>query len=186
MASIDLSIFNFFHSIAGKSAIFDLIIVFFASYSAYLLIFLWVILFFKKKGFKKRFYFFSLTALSVILSRGIITEIIRFFYERQRPFSVLNFDPLIGHSASAAFPSGHMAFYFVLFMVVFYAVSNKRWAWWFLGFVVLMGLGRIVSGVHWPSDIIGGITVAFASSFLVYKVLPKLSAENNKADISAQ
>lgn len=173
MATIDNSIFQFIHSLAGKSAILDLIAVFFASYIAYILIFLWIFFFFKERGFKARFYFFALTALSAILSRGIITEVIRFFYWRSRPFIVLNFEPMISHVNSFSFPSGHMTFYFVLFMSVFYITKSRQLKWWFFSLVVLMGLARIAAGVHWPSDIIGGIIIAALSAFLIRKLLPK-------------
>ena len=49
---------------------------------------------------------------AVILSRGIITEIIRFFWHRSRPFVEQNFIPMISHADSASFPSGHATFFF--------------------------------------------------------------------------
>ena len=42
----------------------------------------------------------------------------------------------------------------------------------FIASVILMGLARIAAGVHWPSDILGGILIAVFSYFLVKKILP--------------
>lgn len=172
---MDLTIFNFVHQFAGQFAILDLLGVFFAKYVAYILVIMWIILFFKEQGFKNRLYFFSLTALSTILSRGIITEVIRFFYNRPRPFAALNFEPLISNG-SFSFPSGHMTFYFAMFMAIFYVVKSRNVVWWFLGLTVLMGLARIYCGVHYPSDIFGGAAIGILSAGFVYWILPR--AEN--------
>lgn len=169
---IDISIFNFIHQFAGQNKIIDLIAVFFADYLAYFLILFAIILFFKQTGWKNRFYFFALTILSILLSRGIITETIRFFYHRSRPFTALNFEPLISNG-SYSFPSGHMAFFFALFIVIFYLNKVKNLSWWFLGLIILMGLARIYAGVHWPSDIVGGAAIGLLSAFFIKKILPK-------------
>ncbi len=177
MFKIDLMIFNFIHQFSGKFGIFDVIGIFFAQYVAYLLVLFVIILFFKEKGWKNRFYFFTFVVLSVILSRGIITEVIRFFYHHSRPFVLLGFEPLISGEISYSFPSGHMTFYSALFMVVFYIVKrnkdkvSKNWTWMFLGTVVLMGLARIYAGVHWPSDILGGMAIGVISALFVKDIL---------------
>lgn len=176
---MDTLLFNFIHQFAGKFSILDLLGVFFAKYIAYILVIMWVILFFKEKGFKKRLYFFSLMALSTILSRGIITEAVRFFYNRPRPFISLNFEPLLSNG-SYSFPSGHMTFYFAMFMAVFYIVKSRNVVWWFFGMTVLMGLSRIYCGIHWPSDILGGAIIGILSAMFVYWILPK--EENQKTD----
>ena len=115
-------------------------------------------------------YFFSLTALSLILSRGIITELIRFIFLRQRPFEVLGIQPLINHPVGSSLPSGHAAFYFALGLAVFY--MNKKWGWRFLAAVLIIGLARIFVGVHWPMDIIVGAAVGLTSALIVRKLLP--------------
>ena len=173
MISLDNSIFQFIHQYAGHNKIIDLIAIFFATYAAYFIVLFWIILFFKERGWKKRFYFFSLSALSTILSRGIIAEVIGFFYYRPRPFVSLGFNPLISVKESYSFPSGHMTFYFALFLAVFYLAKNKPSVWWFFGSVVLMGLARIYTGVHWPTDIIAGALIGLFSAFLIRKILPK-------------
>lgn len=170
MHAFDLTIFQLINSLAGKYKIIDWLGIFLAEYLGYLLILLAILLILTRKDWQQRFYFFSLIALSVILSRGIITEIIRFFYSRPRPFSVLEIQPLIEHSPDGAFPSGHMAFYFALAFAVF--LVYKRWGWRFLGAAVLIGLARIFTSVHWPLDIIGGAIIGIISVLLIKKLLP--------------
>jgi undecaprenyl-diphosphatase len=169
--TFDLVVFQFIHGFAGKIRIFDWLAVFIADYLGYFLILGFLILIFREKNWQRRTYYFFFAALSILLSRGFFTEIIRYFFYQPRPFLVLNISPLINHSDVAAFPSGHIAFYFVLALSVWHL--NRRLGWWFLGLVLLMGLARIFVGVHWPSDIIGGILVAGLSFLIVKTILPK-------------
>ena len=74
----------------------------------------------KEKKFQQKVYAFSLIALSVILSRGIIAEAFKFFIARQRPFSVLKIEPLLKYETYdkfMSFPSGHAAFFFALALI---------------------------------------------------------------------
>ena len=135
-------------------------------------------LLFLKKDWRQRFYFFSLGALSVILSRGVITEVIRFFYYRPRPFLTLNIQPLINSDQAGSFPSGHATAYFALAMVVYYFCEKNRenlsqkWEWWFMGAAILMGIARIFVGVHWPSDVLAGAIIGILSAVLIRGILP--------------
>ena len=168
---MDQKIFSLINGLSHKNAILDVIGIFFAQYLAYLMVLAALFLILKERDWKRRVYHFSLASLSVILSRGIITEIIRFFYHNPRPYMALNFKPLLSGEISFSFPSGHMAAYFALALAVFYI--NKKAGQWFLGIVVLMGIARIFVGVHWPSDILGGIVVAVLSFYAVKYFLPR-------------
>lgn len=169
--SFDLLLFQTLHNLADKNKLFDKLIIFLAHYLPYILAILAVILLFVKvKETTKRLYILSVFTLSAIISRGLITEIIRFFHYRLRPFMALHFTPLVNHDLSGAFPSGHMTFYFVLALSFF--LLSRKWGWFAVISVTLTGLARIIAGVHWPSDILGGILIAIISYFLVKKLLP--------------
>jgi undecaprenyl-diphosphatase len=170
MNSFDYSLFQLINGLARQNKILDGPAVFLANYFQYFLIVIAFFLVFNKtKDWRRRLFIFSFFALSVILARGLITEIIRFFYSRPRPFVVLNISPLINHDITGSFPSGHMTFYFVLALTIF--LLNKKRAWFFVAAVILMGLARIFVGVHWPTDILGGILIAIFSYFFVQKIL---------------
>ena len=124
-----------------------------------------LILVFRQSGARRKFYLFAEGALAVILARGIVTEVIRFFYNVQRPFAALGFSPLISESGWS-FPSGHMAWFFALVAVMWFV--NRTWGTWYLVLTVLMGIARIYAGVHWPLDILGGIVVGVASGYFVH------------------
>lgn len=176
----DLYIFNVLHSIAGLSRVTDWLIVFLAKPLGYLLILGAAILLIRIKDIREKFNFFSLVILSAILSRAIITEVIRFVYDRPRPFALLNFIPLFNHEPGSAFPSGHAAFYFALaFAILFYfskeyKFSRKNFGWWYVLAAALIVLGRVIAGLHWPTDVLGGAAVALVSVLGVRQLLKPL------------
>ena len=169
--NLDLQLFNLIRSLAGKSKLLDFLGVFLADYLGYFLIAGTIFLIWQLPDWKKKFHYFSFVALTTILSRGILTESIRFFYHRPRPFLALNFVPLIGEVDVGAFPSGHAAFYFALALVVF--LINKKWGQYFIGTSILMGLARVFVGVHWPLDILGGIAAAAISFYAIKSLLDR-------------
>jgi len=179
MNSFDLSLFNFIHAAAGISGFTDGLIIFGAKYLPYLLVIGAFVLLARNKNKREQFYEFVQLALTVILSRALITEIIRFFYNRMRPFEELGFLPLIFHPIGSAFPSGHAAAYFGLaFAILFYYARQSKFSrqnigWWYVGAAVFMGVCRIAAGVHWPLDIIAGIVIAFISAWGVDWILKK-------------
>ncbi|KKT92358.1 MAG: phosphoesterase PA-phosphatase-like protein [Candidatus Jorgensenbacteria bacterium GW2011_GWA2_45_13] len=164
----DLSLFNLTHGAAGKSGLLDFFGVFFANNLPYILIIAVIVFLFKKRSMKERTSLFVFFSLTVLLSRGFFTEVIRFFYTHPRPFDALGFTPLIPESGNS-FPSGHAAFFFALAAAIWYC--NRKWGWWFLGLALLNGVARIFVGVHWPSDILGGIVVGFVSLWIVLKLI---------------
>ncbi|MBI3046312.1 MAG: phosphatase PAP2 family protein [Candidatus Harrisonbacteria bacterium] len=167
--NFDLALFNLIHNLSGKSRLLDFFGVFFADYFGYFLIIAVGLILFSRNGWKEKYRYFSLISLAVILSRGIFTELIRFFWHRPRPFLVLNFTPLIEQANQGAFPSGHAAFYFALILPVF--LINKKWGNYLAAGVLLMGLSRIFVGVHWPLDIAGGALAAILSVLVAKRIL---------------
>ena len=170
MEHIDQNLFEWIFGAVHRSDVLDALGVFFALYFPYILIAAFIILVFGKNDWRMRIFVFGHAVLTVIISRGIITEGIRFFYSRPRPPEILDIDPLILKSGHA-FPSGHMAFYFALAMVVWY--TNRRWGHWYFGLVALMGVARVFVGVHWPLDIVGGMAIAAGSAILIYEIIKK-------------
>ena len=60
----------------------------------YLLVLAFLVLVYYQKGWRRKVYLFCEAALAIILARGIVTEVIRYFYHEPRPFSFYNFTPL--------------------------------------------------------------------------------------------
>jgi len=184
LTNIDYAVFKSLNDWAGKSEFLDKLGFFLADTLGYIIVFmavvwlLWELWHIKKatetfanfwRGARKMFVFlFS----SLILSRVIITEAIRHFYHRSRPFISHDIVALINHSDSGSFPSGHMTLFFALSMVVY--CYNRKLGWLFFISSAIMGAARVFCGVHYPLDIIGGAIIGIVSAWLVNKLINKL------------
>lgn len=139
----------------------ELIIVFSAKYLGYILLAIFLILFFKNR----RKDFLIIPLLSALLSRFVFTELIRFFYFRPRPFIEQGITPLFDYAPSASFPSGHAAFFFALSAGIYH--YNKKVGLWFFAASAAISLARVLAGVHYFTDILGGFAIGVFSFWLV-------------------
>ena len=139
----------------------DLIIIFLAKYLGYILLAAFLFLFLKNRD--KNFLLIPL--ISALVSRFIFTELIRFFYFRPRPFVEQGVSPLFDHAPTASFPSGHAAFYFALSAGVYF--YNKKAGLWFFAASAAIGLARVFAGVHYFTDVLGGLAIGIFSFRLV-------------------
>jgi len=169
--SLDISLFQAIHGLAHQSSAVDFLAIFLAKYLGYFLILVFILVLLLERHWQRRFYKFALGALSVILARGLVVEIIRFFYHRPRPGVVLSIETLIDTPEAFSFPSGHAAVFFALAMAVYY--MNKRLGLWFLACAALISLARVLVGVHWPSDVIAGAIFGALSAVIAKKLLAR-------------
>lgn len=176
----DTILMNAIHGLAGWSGILDAAGVFLARYFPFLLAIPLILFLLKKNSGKARVRTLLFWALVALLSRGIFTETIRFFFPRPRPFEVFGFSPLISETGSS-FPSGHAALLFALSCAVF--AVNKKWGWWFIGLSLLNGVARVFVGVHYPLDIAGGFLVALVSCLVATRILRISPSDEEKQDI---
>ncbi|MBI4138239.1 MAG: phosphatase PAP2 family protein [Candidatus Wildermuthbacteria bacterium] len=143
------------------------VIVFFAEPLGYILLAFLLVFFWENRKKYPRFLFEAASA--AFLSRGVVTEAIRFFWHNPRPFVEQGTMPLIAESPlSWSFPSGHATFFFALGAVLY--SYNKKAGIAFLAFSGLMGIARVLAGVHWPLDIAGGAVIGMVSGFIVVRL----------------
>lgn len=169
--TLDVKILYLFNNFAGKSQIFDTLVVFLAAYLQYFLVAAFLmLLYFAAYPKREKFYLFGVTIASIIVSRFGIAEIIRYFTQRPRPFLTYSMNKLLSNGwfysdTEWSFPSGHSAFFFAMATAIY--LYNKKWGIWFFIAAILMNLSRVVAGVHYPSDILGGAIVGIAVGYLV-------------------
>ena len=165
-------IFFKLNNLVGKSKFFDLTLIFWAKYFPFVF-WLWLIIIFLfpnvGKGLilsRERIVYIHLTGIIVWL----IVLLIKIIHFTPRPYLTKRTKALIRKKkSSSAFPSGHTALFFAL-GGIFICFSLP------LGISVfvcafLVGLSRLISGLHWPIDILGGaiigISIAFFITYLV-------------------
>lgn len=167
---MDLYLFRLINQFSFEWFWLDILGKIFAQYLGYVLIFF--LLLFIVIRFKKYWKMVVEALVSAILARFIIVEIIRWIWQRPRPFiEVNNVNLLLKHSASSSFPSGHAAFFFGLSTIVYF--YNKKAGILFLIGSFLICLARVFVGVHWPSDVLAGAVVGIFFGWLVFKVSKK-------------
>lgn len=157
LQSIDLFFLEALHGLSGVSVLVDTTIIFFGHYVPYVVL-LFVLYFMyratqRKAGSASDWHVYVVAILSGLVARYGVAEAIRFFYHRPRPFLALDLPHLLTET-SYSFPSGHAIFFFALAAGIY--TSNKRLGAGLFVAAVLIGLGRVAAGVHYPSDILGG------------------------------
>ncbi len=116
----------------------------------------------------------SITAVHFILSSvgaGILTWLLKFYFERSRPENALRLVDVQGYS----YPSGHSlaaaAVYFTIAILVCKPLKDARArvALWtlFLSLITTIGGTRVYLGVHFFSDVLAGILIGIAWASLV-------------------
>jgi undecaprenyl-diphosphatase len=168
-------IFFFFYNLAHQSAFFDQVIIFLAVYFIYIAIISAVIfLLFNYKvlpsrnpirEFKNRWKDFVSVSLSVAVAWFFNKFIAKIIFHVLRPFVVFPQVHSLFPETGFAFPSGHSAVAMALACALFY--TNKKIGYVFMFFALLIGVSRVVSGVHFPVDILAGFIEGFIIAYTV-------------------
>ncbi len=169
--SIDYQVLMWLNSLAGHSAVLDLAIVLFAKYLIYLLVIVPLLFWFAKQDRLRVRYRLVAAFLSALLARFVVVEIIHLLLPRNRPFISYNLHQLITKDNESSFPSGHTTFAVALGMSLYF--YNKKIGLIILVLACLMGVARVMAGIHYPSDVAGGVIVGIITAFLIEKLLAK-------------
>ncbi|MCX6762335.1 MAG: phosphatase PAP2 family protein [Candidatus Moranbacteria bacterium] len=87
----------------------------------------------------------------------VIAKIVSRFYFDPRPFVQGNFAPLIGHAADNGFPSDHTLLAAAIAFAIFH--FNKKLGLFLFFLAVLVGVARVLAGVHHAADIAGSLII---------------------------
>lgn len=167
LEQIDIALFHFLVATPQTSTLIAYFGIICAKFLIYFIPFhLLIMWFFGGRGERQ-------TALSVVVAVAIgllFSHLIGTFCYRPRPFVAGIAHALITHKENASFPSNH-ALIFTIYSFSLYLYRYKQVAR--LGFVLalLTCWGRVFTGVHYPSDILGGIVLGLVISFIVIRFL---------------
>ena|SRR3989344_6801276 len=162
--TFDTELFFILNNLAGRSDFFDNLIIFCGEYLPYFLILVFAaLIFFSSRAPREKFYIFSVSLASAVVAREAFAEIIRSLYHRPRPFLTLEVNQLFTNDGWA-FPSGHATFFFALATALYF--YDKKWGYWFFAGAFLVSISRVIAGIHYPGDILGGLLLGALVSIL--------------------
>lgn len=109
-----------------------------------------------------------LALVSLVLSALIDNVILKNAVARTRPYDVIEgLTSLVGAQKDYSFPSGHTGSAFAAAVVMFRGLP-KKFGIPILVFACLMGLSRLYVGVHYPSDVLGGVLIGTGIALLIH------------------
>lgn len=114
----------------------------------------------------KKYWFYAAGLLASVFGGGVLTYLLKGFFHRPRP--VFPYLPI--NDTEFSFPSGHaamaMIFYGFLVIVLVRALRGRKGRWLAALGVALVplvvGISRLLLGVHFPSDVFAGWLVGAA------------------------
>ena len=80
----------------------------------------------------------------------------------------------MGKAPDYSFPSGHTGSAFALAVVIF-MVMDRKYGIIALILASLMGFSRLYVGIHYPSDVLGGVILGVVTSVIAVKCFPDSS-----------
>lgn len=94
----------------------------------------------------------------------ILLSAFRSWYHAPRPYEKLSIDPIIKKDTKGkSFPSRHVFSAFMIDMVIFSVSKPIGIIYLFLA--ILIGIVRVIGGVHFPKDVIAGAVCGIAGWF---------------------
>lgn len=121
----------------------------------------------------------GLFAAAALLLQFICGELIlKFIIQRERPFYYRpDFDTIINHPTSYSFPSGHSGSSAAFSLAVFF--QNKKLGAPLLLLAASICFSRIYFMVHYPTDVMAGITLGIASAVVTFFLLNHIFKKKN-------
>lgn len=102
-----------------------------------------------------------------------LANVLKFFIQAPRPVGGLDEIVYLFDKTGYGFPSGHAAFFMALAFGIF--VSHKKAGYVFMALALLISMARIVAGVHFPVDILGGFALGAVIALAVQRLYSRFA-----------
>lgn len=171
--SIDLAVFCFINHTLSNSLLDYPMALLTEMGSVYFAVGIGIILLLSKR---KRLSISGLALMASVLAVRLACGLIKRIVARLRPFEIMDGVRLpCGESLGFSFPSGHTTVAFVVAVIL--SLTFPKWRKVFYSLAVVVGLSRIYIGVHYPSDVIGGIMVGVAVGLTSAALIKRITEE---------
>ncbi len=130
--------------------------------------------------FKKTRWVGAAGLLALCFSLAVNNMCLKRMFARIRPYEVIEGLQLIGKKASDfSFPSGHSGSSFAAATAMFWTIKKGNIRWILILGAVLMAFTRLYIGIHYPTDIIGGIITGTLCGYAAYRIVDFVHAKWN-------
>ncbi|MBI2084364.1 MAG: phosphatase PAP2 family protein [Candidatus Aenigmarchaeota archaeon] len=97
----------------------------------------------------------------------LLVPVLKTTISRERPYQVLDVRQLVPEEDNTSFPSNHTMLSFLLSTIVL--SYYRRFGMALYALSILVAIGRVYVGVHYPSDVIGGALIGIMLAFAMLK-----------------
>lgn len=158
--------FRALNALAGRSDALDAAVIFGAEWLVALMAALlagYLLVAWNSHRFEGRFENLTHVLVAVLLAFAV-EQLIGWLWFRPRPFAAEEaVTALIAMPPSSpAFPSSHSTFAFAVAFAML--IHDRKWGWPLLAMAAAAGLSRVAAGVHYPTDVMGGLLVGAAAA----------------------
>jgi len=159
--NIDFQIFKFIH-FSTKNEFLDIILPYARNKSTWIPFYIFLVYYLRRQFPKTYWKIILIVLISVVASDFLCAKILKQVFDRVRPCHQFALEAWFSNfnlcSQTYSFPSCHATNHSCIAFLLFPFVSKS--IRWFLCFWVLsIGFSQIYIGVHFPSDILGGIII---------------------------
>jgi undecaprenyl-diphosphatase len=128
----------------------------------------------------------GLALLLITMSGRAVSEVQKYWIARARP----DIEPHLVLVKTSSFPSGHATSSMIFYLTLALALSaHKPWrhsaAAGAILLALLVGVSRVMLGVHWPSDVVGGWAFGLLWVLLTFRRAERLLRANSELDRNA-
>jgi membrane-associated phospholipid phosphatase len=170
---MDKVIFLWLHQLVGLSTTSDALILFIAEYLGYFVVLglLFYLLRQRRKRLVGLLWYLAVNMAAIVA--WFLASLLKYSLALPRPFLVLSqFHPLFSFGNLDSFPSGHAVFFAGLAGALW--AINRRAGVVTLVLAILIGLARVIAGVHWPSDVLAGLIFGFVIGYWLLHLIKEM------------
>ncbi|WP_231571488.1 undecaprenyl-diphosphatase [Gordoniibacillus kamchatkensis] len=168
MLQLDYQLFQLINGLAGTASFLNPVMRFLAQDGEYMFYLGVIVYWFIRTESNRRMIVQAVTAACLALGvSGLIGDL---FY-RDRPFVAHKVFQLIPHAANASFPSDHAIGAFVIATTIW--LFRKRDGRLWLVLAACVAVSRVWTGVHYPSDVVGGALIGIAVAAGVHQLFAR-------------
>ena len=112
--------------------------------------------------------------VSMVIGLVITNLILKNWVARIRPYELIQgLECIVKKADDYSFPSGHTTNSLACAWVIFRR-APKKWGVPALILAILISLSRLYVGIHYPTDVLGGVVIGIGSACLSLALVPKL------------